>query len=286
MTHPLPSDLRRREVRIDLVGVGGTGSLLLPELARLHTYLRAADHPGLRLCAWDPDRVTAASVGRGVYRPGDVGHRKAAVMVTAVNAAYGTCWYGVPQAYEWPIWNTAWTGEPPDIVITAVDTLRARAELYRAMRTSDQRPPRYWMDLGNDATSGQVILGEVEWDRDPDRFEREKRARLRHVVDLFPQMSAQAETEEPEPESCDLLTAVARQALTINRHMATWGYELLWQLFRYGGLDWHGVFVNARTGQVNPIPVDAPSPEDVQRRIAALLGRRPLAAVEEVEVAA
>lgn len=279
MKHLIPRDFRKRQVRIDLAGVGGTGSLLLPELARLNQYLLASGHPGLALCAWDPDRVSEANVGRGLFRPVDIGCSKAAVLITAVNATYGTCWYGLPRVYGWPCWNTAWIGEPPDILITAVDSLRVRATLYAEMRTEKRcRPPRYWLDCGNDAETGQVILGEPEWDFEPDRFDREGRERLRHVVDVFPRMLEQALAEEEEPESCDLMTALDRQALTINRHMATWAYELLWQLFRHGGLDFHGVFVNARTGRVNPVPVgprppapplpEPPKPKRTRRALA------------------
>jgi hypothetical protein len=101
------------------------------------------------------------------------------------------------------------------------------------------------------------------------------------VVDFFPDMLDRAQDEEPEPPSCSLAGALDRQALFINRHCASWAGELLWRLFRDGGLEWHGVFINARSGRVNPIPVETPDPADVERRVQELLaGAKALAGAE------
>lgn len=257
MKHQLPHELRRRVVTIDLAGVGGTGSLLLPELARLHIALQGMQHPGLHVTVWDPDYVSEPNIGRTVFGPSDLFHSKSETITTRVNVTYGLMWRSQPEAYQHPYWHVERRGAPPDVVITAVDRLRPRADLYRQMLHSNAAPPRYWMDLGNGEETGQVILGEPDWLGDllegctnPGRKER-----LRTVVDLFPDMLERAELEEDEPDSCSLAGALARQALPINRHMATWGFELLWRLFRDGGLDYHGCFVNARTGRVNPLPI-------------------------------
>jgi PRTRC genetic system ThiF family protein len=138
-------------------------------------------------------------------------------------------------------------------VITCVDSLKARAKLYRQMLTAKSEPPVYWLDCGNAAETGQVILGEPEWLGAPRQFER--RPRLRHVVDLFPGMLEAAESEVPEGPSCTQAVALGLQGLPINRLMADTAQMLLWRLFRDGGLTWNGAFVNARTGRMNPIPV-------------------------------
>ncbi len=264
--HYLPGEWRRKEIAIDLVGCGGSGSRLLTELAQLHVALRQLGHPhGLHVTAWDPDRITEANIGRTTFAPSDIGQSKAAVLGTRLNAFYGLHWHGIPRVYQHPYWHMQRAGEPPDLLITAVDSLRARAELHHALLMGERRPPRYWMDLGNDADTGQVVLGEPEWIADPGR------KRLRTVVDLFPDMLERAESEAPEPESCTLAAALDRQALYINRHVSTWAAELLWRLFRDGGLEWHGVFVNARTGRVNPIAVGTADPAEAERRLAELL---------------
>lgn len=252
MQHLIPSRFRRDIVKVDLIGCGGTGSHLLTELADLHLALLQLGHPhGLFVTVFDPDRVTESNPARSRFHPSDVGLYKAPLLVHRVNCSYGLDWAAFPTEYEY----ADRVGRPPDLVITAVDTLHARRDLYRQLLMSPFEPPAYWLDLGNGEDTGQVVLGEVDWLGDPYRYERQRRRRLRHIADLFPEM-LEADAEEDEIPSCTLAGALGRQGLFINRHMAVWGGEILWQLFRHGGLDWHGVFLNARTGRVNALPVE------------------------------
>jgi hypothetical protein len=36
----------------------------------------------------------------------------------------------------------------------------------------------------------------------------------------------------------------------------TLALQILWTLFRFGKIDWHGAFVNLKTGRTTPLPVD------------------------------
>lgn len=252
MKHLIPSHFRKQQVAIDLVGCGGTGSRLLPLLADLDLALKQFGQPGLYVAVADPDVVTEPSVGRTLFTASDIGQYKASVAVTRVNMVYGNLWRAWPVKYEYPIWNMERAGEAPDIVITCTDSLRSRAEIYRQMLTSGRRPPYYWLDSGNDADTGQVILGEI------DGHMGRNTPPLRTVVDVFPGMLEEAQTEDEEPESCTLADALSRQGLYINRHVAMHAAELLWRLFRDGGLNHHGVFINARTGRTNPLPIGDP----------------------------
>jgi len=260
MKYPIPHDLRRHQVAIDLVGAGGTGSRLLTALAELHIALNSTGHPGLRVFAWDPDRVSEANVGRTAFAPSDLGQLKSAVMISRINMVFGLDWRAFGEAYRYPSpWTVERAGEPPGLVITCVDTLGARANLHRQMLVGELPPPRLWLDCGNGEESGQVILGEPEWMGNPDAYRR--RPRLPTVVDVFPGMLESAETEEPDAPSCTLAMALGMQGLSVNRLMADYAQNLLWRLFRDGGLDVHGYYVNAKTGRTNPIPVGgAPKP--------------------------
>jgi hypothetical protein len=53
-----------------------------------------------------------------------------------------------------------------------------------------------------------------------------------------------------------LAGALEKQDLFINQTVATFGLNLLWQLFRYGQLTHHGYFINLALGAVTPLPVD------------------------------
>jgi len=274
MKHLIPSNWRKKQILVDLAGCGGTGSQLFAKLARLHLALLHDGHPhGLQVTVYDPDIITPANVGRTIFSPSDVGQAKVAVMVSRVNAFHGLHWEGFCLKYDSTRWRVDRDGAPADLVITSTDSLRSRAEIYRGMLFGELPPPRYWLDCGNDRDTGQVVLGEPEWIGDP------LRPRLRTVVDLFPDMLNRAETEEEEPESCTLAAALDRQSLYINDAVAEAGANLLYRLFRDGGLEWHGKFINQATGRDNPIPVEQPSADAVARRLAAL--QASLAAPEE-----
>jgi hypothetical protein len=38
--------------------------------------------------------------------------------------------------------------------------------------------------------------------------------------------------------------------------VVTQALAILWTLFRFGRITWHGAFVNLRTGRTQPLPVD------------------------------
>ena len=67
-------------VNIDLIGVGGGGSLVLSGLVRLHLAIKSLGHPhGLAVNVWDPDIVSQANVGRQLFAPNEIGLNKAEV---------------------------------------------------------------------------------------------------------------------------------------------------------------------------------------------------------------
>lgn len=277
MKHTIPDEFRTRPILVDLVGVGGTGSRILPQLAELHVALRCFDHPGLKVYAFDPDLITEANIGRTAFAPSDIGNYKVAALIDRVNRTYGLMWRSIPDRYQWPLWRTEWQGARPDLVITCTDSLRSRAELHQQFLSAPREQARYWLDCGNGETTGQVVLGEPEWLGDICEFDR--KPRLHTIVDLFPEMLENASNEEPDPDSCTLAVALGRQSLTINRWMATAAFELLWQLFRRGGLDHNVVWVNAQGIRTNPeyratpaggVVVEAPPIE-----LAASVERRP-----------
>lgn len=255
LPHPIPGNLLRGPVGVHLVGVGGSGSQMLTGLARLHAALLALGHEGgLRVTAYDPDVVSPANVGRQLFSPADVGHPKATVLIHRLNCFFGLDWQAVFERWRLP------KDYGLNLLISCVDTARARREIDAALTGSGDRGPEYWLDVGNRQQDGQVVLGQ------PRRFPRpgesaERRAktrdtpaRLRTVMELFPELSDASLPEDDAP-SCSLAEALERQDLFINQAVTTFALHLLWRLFRDGGLDYHGGFINLTTGQVNPLPI-------------------------------
>jgi PRTRC genetic system ThiF family protein len=238
LEHVLPACYIEDEVRVDLIGCGGNGSQMLSGLARLDCALRALGHPGFNVTAWDPDTVSEANVGRQLFSPSDVGLHKATVLVHRLNAFYGLAWGAMPTTFRVD------DHQENRLAITCVDTALARIDVARRLRADGGG---YWLDLGNRAADGQVVLGEV------DGYARTKN--LPTVLDLFWEVAQNAVPGDEAP-SCSLAEALERQELFINQAVVTQALAILWTLFRFGRITWHGAFVNLRTGRTQPLPVD------------------------------
>lgn len=223
---------------IALVGCGGNGSQMLTGLARLNHALTALGHPGLTVCAFDPDTVSEANMGRQLFGAFDVGSSKAHVLINRLNAFFGLDWQAFFGPYE--------TGRIHcDLMIACVDSAKAR---YGITRTFHVHRPQYLMDLGNRAADGQVLFGETALDG----------ARLPSPYTILPELVDHTAIEDDTP-SCGLAEALERQELFVNQAIVTPALSILWEFFRYGRLTWHGAFVNLRTGSMRPLQVKEPA---------------------------
>ena len=130
-----------------------------------------------------------------------------------------------------------------------MDTRAARSVIARALTKARNRTA-YWLDLGNNAASGQFVLGQPLNARN-----RRKAARLRTVSELYPEIIDAEAGEDPLP-SCSAVEALDRQEPFINQTLASSALAMLARLFRYGKLTHHGGFFNAQSGLISPLPVD------------------------------
>jgi sulfur-carrier protein adenylyltransferase/sulfurtransferase len=251
MKHFLPAELVKRQVRVLLVGAGGNGSQMLDYLVRLHRALIAKGHPGgLHVTVVDPDRVSPANIGRQAFYPSDVGSFKSITLVNRANMALG-------GLAEWSASTSRVTTESSgvwnhDIVIGAVDNRSARLGILRSLEGA-MSGTRYYLDMGNRAADGQVVLGQVS----SDRKTKDDLWRLPHVGELFPELidSALDKVADDVP-SCSLAEALVKQSLFVNPSMAVFAGNLLWQLFTAGALEAHGAFINLKDMRVTPLAID------------------------------
>jgi len=259
-THKIRFD-PTKAFQIDLVGAGGNGSQMLGGLARLNMALIALGYEGFNVNLYDADIVSMANVGRQLFSVSDVGQYKSIVLIHRINMFYGTSWYAAPENYSR-------NNNHASIVIGCVDTKAAR----RSIHAIAQRSSLYWLDLGNRATDGQVVLGQPVGKGTPPRVRENMMAskeRLPTVLELFPEMTNKKSPEDNTP-SCSLAEALEKQDLFINQGLATFALNLLWQLLRHKEIDHHGYFVNLKSGRVAPIPCDPLAWE----RIAGVASRR------------
>jgi PRTRC genetic system ThiF family protein len=243
--HQIPSHMPERPWRVVVVGAGGTGSAVLPCLARLHHAMVELGHPGGIDCTvFDDDVVSPTNVGRQGFYPNDVGNYKASLIVNRLNMLMGTNWRAVTQRL------TARTAMfNVDLVIGCVDTRAARKAILEAIEGTTT----YYLDCGNDPDRGQVILGQMM----PKGTRQKYPDRLPHVGDLFPDLVDPSLDAADEAPSCSMADALRKQSLVINSAIAVQAFNLLWTLYRTGSLSYSGVFVNLNTGRTNPVPINA-----------------------------
>src|SRR6266567_3896056 len=84
--HRLHEELLQREVRVLVVGCGGTGSAVLGGLPYLHLSMLAQGHPyGLSVTVMDGDNVSPANSVRQPFSRAEIGLNKAIVLVNRIN---------------------------------------------------------------------------------------------------------------------------------------------------------------------------------------------------------
>jgi PRTRC genetic system ThiF family protein len=248
--HTLPPDLlSRRAVRVLVVGAGGNGSAIVMGLPYLDQAMRVWGHPyGLEVTMMDADTVTEINCVRQPFSASDIGQNKATVLINRINLFWGTRWSAEPTYFhERSLQRNC--DKPPDLVIGCVDTRAARKAIERALTGRASRTG-YWLDLGNNAASGQYVLGQPL-----NSCNRRRADRLRTVSELYPEIVDAEGGEDPLP-SCSALEALDRQEPFINQTLASSALAMLARLFRYGKLSHHGAFFNAKTGQMSSLPVD------------------------------
>jgi len=260
MRHTIHSGLLTRRVKIYLVGAGGSGSQVLSGLARLHLAMRSLGHPGgLDVTVFDSDTVSTSNIGRQLFYQTDVGLNKAVVLVHRLNVAFGLDWKAWPGRFGKNLSGGEFS--TPDILISCVDTAASRREIAAILDGNFQH--LYWLDLGNDTCTGQVVLGEPR--RSGERQKRTKDCmRLPTVMELFPELLDPTIPEDDTP-TCSLAEALEHQELFICQSVATHALQMLWGLFRYGGQEFSAQFINLRSGIVTPLIID---PEKWQRFFA------------------
>ena len=241
-------------ITVALIGVGGTGSLMLARLARIDYALRQIGHPGLHVIAYDSDRVELNNVGRQLYTLCDVGEYKVVNAVHKVNMAFALQWRGVPM-------EAMPNGEDirANIIITCVDNARFRMRLAQSLQYpvqgSDYQAMFYWLDMGNGRNMGQFVLGTLfDEERKMEREDFEMVNKLKNIIDFFPDLDAH-DTLNLQGAGCAYSDKLQEQSLFINDVLVAHASDCLFRLLYHKQIQKHGAFVNLESGRVNSISV-------------------------------
>ena len=240
--HRISSALLQKKVRVTVVGCGGTGSAIAAGLPHLHQAMLAWGHPyGLQVTLVDGDRISRSNCVRQPFSESEIGLYKATVLATRINLFWGLAWKGSPTFLD-----EGWR-EETDILIGCVDSRKARRAIANTRSYSESY---YWLDLGNNADTGQFVLGQPE-----NRKNQKTARRLLTVAELFPEIiNAKLDKKDKLP-SCSAVEALERQEPFVNQILANHSLATLARLFHYGRLSYQGGFVNLATGRVVSLSV-------------------------------
>ena len=257
ITHQMPDAgaSHRRGFRVLVIGAGGNGSAVLFGLPYLHQALIAwgfAD--GLHVTVMDADTVSPTNCVRQPFGAADIGQNKATILINRINLFHQLSWRS-EEAYfgkDHPNNTGSSYNNTIDFAISCVDTRAARRVMHEAFNTTTGpwRNVRYWLDIGNNASNGQFVLGQPL-----NCINRRSKTRLRTVTELFPSIMDTSLGEGPLP-SCSAAEALERQEPFVNNVLATSALSMMTRLIRYGSLDHQGVFYNAQNGRSVPISID------------------------------
>jgi PRTRC genetic system ThiF family protein len=242
---------------------GGTGSVVLTGLAKMHVALNKLDHQGLKVTVIDDDKVTKANIGRQMFAESDIGTPKSQILISRVNRFFGLNWESLYQRYP----ANQKDEKKYNIIITCVDNADTRMNIdiegdnrYGTYQVSER--PYYWLDYGNSKNTGQVILGTIGKIQQPTHDENGvaiknksyvRVAKLKTVKEMYPDLKKLAGKDDTP--SCSLAEALNKQDLFINPTLAQFGLALLWKLIREGKIRMQGCFMNLETLKTVPIPI-------------------------------
>lgn len=203
-----------------LVGVGGTGSALAPALARLAYHLRSKSVT-VKMLFVDHDVVEHRNVLRQNVTEHETGCFKADTLSFRLNAAFGLDITAVPAAFsaerfdEWTAGCERRSGA--NLLISAVDNHLARREIAKVVAAQDGR--WHCLDLGNEYSSGQVLLGNVTV---PEAIKFDKLGLCSGLPSPYVQEPTLLEPppEDDSPLSCADLTLREGQNPVVNQMVA------------------------------------------------------------------
>ena len=162
-------------LRLVVVGAGGTGSFVVPSLARLMYELKQQQNKSSEMLIVDPDIVEANNIPRSNFCFAEVGRYKAQTLAERVSMAWGleTGFSCEKFDHEKHLKSSTSDYRSLTVIVGCVDNYLARREIHRALdehRGHGDQPRLWWIDGGNGKTSGQVLLGSTTKRLKPEQY--------------------------------------------------------------------------------------------------------------------
>lgn len=255
--------------KFTLIGAGGNGSYIAPELVR---YVKVLREMGSRAEAVfiDPDTVEHKNTYRQNFCPAEVGQPKALALATRLGFAWGMEIPAIIAKFEPDMISRR--SDCINILVGCVDNPEGRASIHEALRQQNlwcgsHAPTSWHLDCGNGFRCGTVRIGSATH---PEM--------LRHAFPAEticqslpapalqePELLVPKSGEERKKElSCAELLFSGEQSMTINKTVAALAADYLYQLTISKELNRCATFVDLATGVMS-------SEYITPRRIAAMI---------------
>jgi len=213
-------------VRILQIGAGGTGSALVPLLARLISSERGLTFEYLIV---DGDRVTISNIIRQNFIKTDIGKPKAEVLTQRYGSAFGVNLSCIPKYYDEAVAEKVKLNDF-DIVVGCVDNNKTRAFISTQLSKLDRHNRPTYIDSGNELIGGQTFIqGKLN-----DSYYGPK------LLEVYPEIANQDNKSE---RSCTEDLANGTQRLTTNQTAAVFLFNVIDQFIHnvripYYELNW------------------------------------------------
>ena len=235
---------------IVLVGVGGTGSWLVPALARILYHARQRGQT-LKLVLVDPDVVEEVNFGRQNFAvQSELGVNKAIALALRHNLALGLDITAVPLPFVaqtflgWlsqQEWIPGYGRVNRLVFVGCVDNFMARRELAEAVLRGAGHA--WAIDCGNGRKNGQILAGNLT---DPAKIKVDKLGLCSGLPSPYLQEPGLLEPDpvDASPLSCAELTLREEQSLLINTQVAAVAAQYLYDLIIRCTLDQYATYLN------------------------------------------
>lgn len=221
-------------LRFIVVGAGGTGSFVVPAIARLIYELKQQQNKSAEMLIVDPDVVENGNIPRSNFCFAEVGRYKAQTLAERVSTAWGIEISFSSEKFdsEKHLKSSSSDYRSLAIIVGCVDNYMARREMHRALdefRSYGDASRVWWIDGGNGKMSGQVLLGSTT-----KSLKSEQYFTGTSICRAFPAPSLQhPDLLEPErieaksDASCPERIRLGEQGLNVNQRVAIEIAEML-----------------------------------------------------------
>lgn len=225
-------------IKIDLIGVGGTGSYVLQGLAKLNLVHNEVvmNSQGINVNVYDPDVISESNTVRQLYNEDEIGESKAKTIVSNINRNYGFDWNAYEDEYD------VKKIKETQVIILCPDNMKVRKQVYDYVshkikgQNINYGEGVYIVDFGNSYDYGQVYVSYV-----PGKNVKTETASYGFSKDY---LKTKEDLNEP---SCSIAEAISKQKLFMNPLLASHGLNLLDELLTKEQMIYKGIYVSLET---------------------------------------